>query len=258
MAEATQVQSIHHPGSSAGRRFVIGLLMVTGVLLHAGFFWVLTIPIPEPLRPAGTEAGIVVLDAGPSALGQLVSDQATLLDSAPLFLPTRWNFASRIDRPAAFAETSPLFGGDPAQVLWSPGALVAGLGETDPVEQPTELLAARLWPVPTAGLGTRDRPRQALPARIAQVRIRSLETGALSERPVMPDEAPASLRSLPDSLWSPATFLLTVPAAGSRIPPLLVSSTRSDAVDAALRRWLGSGDALPDLPAGSYEIVIGP
>jgi hypothetical protein len=222
--------------------------MTVGVLLHVAFFWTLTIPLSDPRPPDPPEAGIVLTEAGPSAFGQLVADQATLLDSAPLFLPTRWNFASRIDQPAE----------DPAQLLWTGDALVADLGNEPPLEGPADLLAARLWPVPTEGLGTRDRTRQPLPARAVHLRIRSLADGSIRERSLSADAVPENLTALQATLWSPATFLVTRAADGSRIPPLLVTSTQSDPVDAALRTWLAGGRALSELPAGSYEVVIGP
>jgi hypothetical protein len=243
-------------GSGTRRRWIAAC--VVALLVHVLAFWLFTVsslPAERPvtLRPRLFWAGAKVVTPE-SALGE----QLALFDSAPLFLPTRWNAAGR--EGGVREDRSPLEIFDPYRERLSvdenrrPEVLrVFPSFDRDPAVYVSRFS----WPA-LAAFGRADgRAAGAVAPRIARVEIWSIAEGTLAyERDVMPAELPASA-SWPE--WQPMEALIVVESVGVLGPPLVVRTSGSDLVDGFFRdQIIGRMQPGLILPAGYYRVSIGP
>jgi len=180
-------------------------------------------------------------------------DQALLLDSAPLFLPTRWSTARSNGTASSPALTDPFefFG---AEISVSEASL-----HPPAVPVATALpgiLPARGSMGEFSALGRDDGvlSGMVLPARGACYQVRRAGDDVL----VLARTIPQAIPEAGDLLWPPAEFWVHVTAEGPQGAPLIASGTGSDSLDAALRNLVLEGGAIDLLPPGYYRIVIGP
>ena len=135
---------------------VLRIALLLGIAVHlAGFliFRVVSNPLPDR-EPAA--AFVQFLSTGLMAGDADLEEKAILFDSAPLFIPTRWNASSRIFTGIGVVDRQlPDF--EPAIDLTAdlqPSTRV--LADSDPVAEPIDLLALRYWNFLTRLPGHRD------------------------------------------------------------------------------------------------------
>ena len=250
-------------GASRSRPFFLYALLLA-LALNTVFFGLFRITAPPSVPVKFPPAYVRYLGSSNATTDAVLNEQALLLDSEPLFLPTSWNFASRPFvarplRPQPFADF-------PAQVQ-------------PPTENqfrlPTDTSAGNISPIAAlrpgqwiflSALGQAANPAAKLPERGALLRVTRLDSGSPSTgaaTPVVLDEtwpvaaAPKSTQNLP-ALPGPATFLLLFSYTGSVGEPLLVNSSGIFAVDDDLRERLDAWFHRHPLPPGTYQAVVGP
>lgn len=212
----------------------------------------------EPTRVSGK-----VLYSGEradSAAERLRVQQAALLDSAPLFMPTRWNQASRMDTVASLREATELFepyavnAGISGNLVRSPHRGVMSPGPEDWEEWLPKRGDAALA---LAVLGRKTRnvpPRSPQPPCIEVRTLAGKEAGRIRLF-----DLPAELvRRTPGDWWEPPTFFLQV-LSGSRIgAPVLEHSSGYPALDRELGRFLRQSWLIHRLPDGYFRISFYP
>lgn len=238
------------------RVLVFAIVVAIGLVVHAGLFFLVSVPIgagPEEIREEPW------IDwTGNAGVGEspVVREQALLLDAEPLFVPTPWNTASALDEIARLRDETELFPPFPPRVgdatgLWSPAdppaveGLIARRIEAPPLSRPFRLLGVR--PEDTAAVSRSPRP--------ALLEVFSLATGAPAAEPrsfAALDTAP------PDTLWNPLEFLVLVDAATGGGLPLRLNSSGSPEWDRAVSRALRGDPLLSELPQGYFRILVGP
>lgn len=92
------------------RAYTIALLsIVGGVLIHLMVLLVIRIEVPSPRSPIPLQAPVSFLGNLSRQAGSLVLENAALNDSAPLFMPTRWNPVSEMSAVASLKEATEIF-----------------------------------------------------------------------------------------------------------------------------------------------------
>jgi hypothetical protein len=186
-------------------------------------------------------------------VADMAMDQALLLDSAPLFLPTRWSTARSYGAASSPSLTDPFefFG---AKISVSEASL-------HPPAVPVATALPGILPARGAmgefsALGRDDGvlSGMVLPARGACYEVRRAGDDAL----VLERTIAQAIPDAGDLLWQPAEFWVHVTAEGPQGSPLIASGTGSDSLDAALRNLVVEGGAIDLLPPGYYRIVVGP
>lgn len=243
--------------NASARRNRWAMAIVVAVLVHVTGFIMLRVPEVEPAPRHLAEPRVDWVGDAPATEGSALGEQWNLLDNAPLFLPTRWNFASAENLVTAEHEPGEIFGTFEAKLSvaaeQSPSALV-----TLPrgIDSATAALPLFDWGE-LGSFGRVDRPLAGLPERLAQVEIHSMTTGDEVLSVAVPKSAAAGAGSWPD--WEPMELLVVIEPTGMIGPPQVARSSRSEIVDGFFRDYVRSGLRLDlRLPAGYFRVVIGP
>lgn len=255
MATSVQQSNRADPRSQRVVSPLLRLALLLGVALHlAGFllFRVISSPLPER---AATPPFVQYVSADSLANDTELEEQAALFDSAPLFIPTRWNASQSSPvylRDAArgqFPEFEPEI--DLLAELQPSSLLVAADLQ---VNAPIDLLASQFWRF-FAGFPQWSDPVLALPQALPVAEVSVLgqpiaETLLLSADVQCATAAPIA---------RPVLYYLRVSAAGSvRGAPTLGRSSGNAAFDAAAAAWVERPEVLAQLPSGYLSIQVFP
>lgn len=234
---------------------VFGVLLL-GLAIHFVGFLAIQ-PFWRELQPVRLPEAHIRIQTEEQSSGGLAEAQYALLnDSAPLFIPTRWNYLSRMEFDGyQLPEPEPLFEAYPPRV----SSEVVGNQRFEVHEGDLENGAERMLEFPPTsyfeGLGRRPVTVAALPERTAAYLIENLLDG---ERVLSGSLTRESLPLLPESAWQPVTFLLFVESMGGVGRPLPVGGSGNETVDRQLQDWLGQAEFWKTLKPGYYRIHIGP
>ena len=229
----------------------ISLLVVLGSLL---------VQIPEApkndsLKPAKGTIGVVKLDS--QSADQLLRKQAQLKDPSPLFLPTEWNSAFRVDAERNLRKPGEAFRGYGPNYLF--GGSTTPVASSAPVEPPSNsvgeldhLRADRTFS--PLGLETND----IKPFAQDKLYIQLLKPGTGEHLTQL--QVPIGDWSRPGP-WQPAEYLVLASPAGLVGRPSLVLSSGLEGVDSHLEQvirdnWVNVAHAAR-LSTGIYRISIG-
>ena len=226
--------------------------LLLGVCVHlAGFLIFRVISNPLPTRE---ESRPFVQYVSPDTLlsGAELEEQAALFDSAPLFVPGRWNAAHNLQPPSRdrglfrFPAYEPSI--DFSSALVSEDLLD---GFSYAVAEPIDLLALRYWDL-FRDFGKEDLVSQPLEATGVFAEVRTLDGHVLLT-------LPAEIELLSMQAVQPATYYLRVEAVGRVVgrPTLSISSGDAN-FDAAAYSWLVEAAFASRLPAGFFEVRLYP
>ena len=240
----------HH---SRSHTWPMATLIAAGVLgLAAGALWLCP---PRPIHKPEREDVQPFISLQRPGNADMARDQSMLLDTAPMFLPTRWSTAITPDTVYVDTTTSELFQSFPQEIALNAGTLRParrkfGDGAAALTAQPSRASSNYLL-----GRKTDADKRMILHPRAAFFEVRSDAAGdkiVLSGDLDVPDEETGGLA------WPPAEFWVRVVQEGVAGAPLMSSGTGSDNLDAALRDKLAANDAIKLLQPGYYKVVVGP
>ena len=229
------------------------VLILLGVCAHlVGFFVFRVLSNPLPTREAIPP---FVQFVSPSTLvsGAVLEEQAALFDSAPLFVPGKWN-ASHNLRPLSRERTLLSFSayGEP-QSDFSTALITEGLpvGLESAVTEPADLLALRYWDL-FRGVGQTASFVEELEDTGVFVEVRTIEGRVVQT--VSAELAVLSMQAI-----QPTTYFLGVEAGGRALGrPTLSVSSGDTAFDTAAYTWLVDSGFTTGLPAGFFEIRVYP
>lgn len=255
MTPAPEIESASFSRRRGGIPTAI-VLAVVGLAAHAVVFFFVSIPIGE--GPSPLEADPFASYAERQGIANdLLQEQSALLDSRPLFVPTRWNVASSLQNIARLRDEAELFA--PYQPIvrlqpqgWAPQERPAAAPSVA-IDQ--LLLDDALHPL--VGFGQREDPASTEPLapRVASVWLEKLSGDPkriVFSLPRIPDAQP------PVRLWDPAVFYVEIDPRSSGGIPLRSSGSGIAEWDAALGRYLVSPAFRRQLPPGYYRVTIGP
>jgi hypothetical protein len=182
----------------------------------------------------------------------MTRDQSLLLDSAPLFLPTRWStaVAQRVEYVGSETDLFEVF--EPEITL-----------NTDRMKPPATVMNVdrNMIATPVDGRSTRLLGRRSdldgklvMPSRGAYYEIHAPQNGKAILSGTMQNAIPEA----GDLLWQPVEFWVRVVQEGVMGPPLLTNGSGNDSLDAALRNLVAGDRKIALLPPGYYRVVVGP
>jgi len=184
--------------------------------------------------------------------GDMTREQAMLLDSAPLFLPTRWSTALIGDVDKAVYKAD-FFDSFPQEISLSSENIrtfpLRGAG----AEQSDDQLGPERV-TPSLGASAEIVARMKLPSRGAFFEVSRVSDG----QTVLSGTFPSPLPGAVDGLWQPVDMWVRIVQAGVLGQPLLAGSSGVEDLDAALRGLVARSEAVALLPPGYYSICVGP
>ena len=230
--------------------------IIGGTLVHLAIFTVIQIesPVQKDSFTDTSEVryvGNLNREASPEIL-----EQAALFDSAPLFMPTRWNPVSQMSDVASLKEATEIFDRYAFQ-LSLPGFAPAF---PDQRSQSGESVQEDLPGGPAFVLSRFGRqPASAANAvsRGPSVQLNQLDDTAKGA--VSGPELPAPLQALaPPALWTPAQFYLQISEGIPAGLPLLAQSSGFADWDQALQGFFSSLGFYRQLDDGYYHLLVYP
>jgi len=186
---------------------------------------------------------------------RIIHDQMMFFDTEPLFLPTSWNYASRVIEHVLEDYEAPLFEAFPAALTLDIQALEPSTEKPDQaITSPLDTLKLTFWDhFSTFGMEARLAP--SLAPRSGYLEIVDLDSG----QKVRSEQLSRKLMEWSDQpLWSPIEFLVVIDQAGPVGSPLLQKGTGSDDIDNTLKNLITQPFFLADLAPGYYKLTIGP
>lgn len=232
---------------------LLRLALVLGILVHG--FGFLAFKIASNTLPSLEEefAFISLVSAGVEENASELAEQASLFDSAPLFMPGEWSsaaqvFSYRVDQDRRiFPELEPSI-----QIIDEIRPKSWALSSVTDVRQPSDFLALHFWDL-FSYFGEGEFGSETHARHGGSVLVR-----ALSGNEVYPSDY--SIRIDLDFqteayLAQPVVYLVHVFAPGMPAgAPLLKQSSGSDSLDAEVLEWLVLPSTLARLPAGLLEL----
>lgn len=232
-----------------------GVGVAAAVLVHAaGLFFLRVDPMEEEISEADYSFASLPWMGEEEAQGDLLREQAYLFDSAPLFLPTRWNAVSSPVVRALEQRPPELFNSFPAHLSSSEDEHGLGEMETDDPVSPAISLEAfgRAMPMPF-GRNPVDLPNLERRAALIEVRKPGEEELILAEW-IPVEDAPERA----GELWAPSEFLIHVENVGVVGEPVLLSGSGVEEVDLFLREEIRQLLRDRMLEVGYFRVVAGP
>ena len=228
--------------------------IIGGIFIHLAVLTVIRIEAPVSRTPFETATTVRYVGDLNRQAAPAILEQAALFDSAPLFMPTRWNPASQMAEVASLKEATAIFNPFPARLLL-PEFVPQIPGSAAPVRPPAGLpdgaafVLARYGRVPSGSGG------DASPG--PSVAITSLHSGpSRSPQSVL---LPQSVQGLaPPALWTPVRFFLHVAEGAPAGIPVLAQSSGFADWDRALQGFVASLDFYRQLGDGYYHLLVYP
>lgn len=246
----------HHGNQRAASLLKVAL--VVGILAHlAGFaaFRVVDTATPTVTRQ---EAFVRFDNLTSQNRDRFFEEQAMLLDSEPLFLPTQWNYAARVrtETPRILPQSLPFepfsetirlrrvdfFGDRPVETPINSPRLIA-----DIIRDRGDVLAS---------VTVSPEPETPLSERIAFLRFQRIGGGELVIERIVRREG----ETLPvyEQLWQPVELLIQIDAGGKVDQPVMISTSGSEEQDGRILEWLVDPETIRGVPSGYYRVVAGP
>jgi len=231
--------------------------LLLGVLVHlSGFFMFSVISNPLPSREESRAFISLVPTEGQGDEAELI-EQASLFDSAPLFIPGEWSSASGVFSSKILRDWQVFPDYEPSIELMDevkPNRLL--LPEAAAVRQPSDLLDLRFWDL-LRYFGQSELEVET-PESWSSVAVATAISGGDGHSPDLNIRIEADLPST-EFAESPIVFFLNMSAPG--LPtgaPVLGRSSGSEDLDAAALEWLSRPETLAKLPAGFLQIRVFP
>ncbi len=238
---------------------LLRIALLLGVLAHLLGFFVFRVS-SNPLHSRAEDAAFVVLvSTDLDRDSEALIEQASLFDSAPLFIPGEWSAASAVFSGQIMQDwrNFPDFEPD-ISLLRDVRPDRLSLPRVADVKQPADLLDLRFWDIFSHfGEGEGELAIEAFESwsPVAVVTI-------ISGNDAYPVDYEMRLEvDLPAEEFAerPAVFYVNMSAQGLLMgAPLLQQSSGSDALDVAVSEWLTRPATLANLPAGYLELRVFP
>ncbi len=249
-------------GSSQAKRHW-GIAISAGIGVHAVGLALFSVD-PTPERQLLVErAYLTMTHGGSEAVRGLGFDRVALLDTAPLYLPSRWNTTDGDLERIRGRQPEELFDLYPPRLSFGDSPAAAELSlRLETAGDPRELLL-QADRAPFASMGRRDREPPSTAVRFARVEVRRFGAGQPVRRFDVSSDTVGE--HLDETVYSgvPMAFTLQIGRAGEAGSAFLLESSESDAIDAYFQQNLG--DLLQDefrrnggLKGGYYRVDIGP
>jgi len=207
----------------------------------------------EPVRHRQIEISepYISLDQ-PGQGGDMTREQALLLDSAPLFLPTRWSTASAGEIGQWVARTD-FFEAFPQEITLSASNIrpvqVSAYVQTPPLDQ---IGTGRI--VPSLGSDATFDESMKLPLRGAFFEVVRISDG----KSVISGSFQQPLPDAIDRLWQPVELWVRIVREGALGEPFLAASSGTEDLDEAIGRLVSHSEAIALLLPGYYCVRVGP
>ena len=226
-----------------------------GILIHLAVLTVVHIEAPRLRQPLQDTTQVRYVGSLNRETAPSILQQAALFDSAPLFMPTRWNPGSQMAGVASLKEATEIFERFPALLSLPefepafPGGRWATTGQVREFPGGPAFALSRLGRKPATAT------RATSPGPSIQVKQLDLAVSGAPPGTVLP----ASLQALaPPTMWPPVQFYFHISEGLPAGLPLLAQSSGFADWDQALQSFISSLGFYRQLNDGYYHLWVYP
>lgn len=232
------------------------------VFFAAGLAALLRPPSPRTKAPANPKIAPKVEVARLDKAGSLLSEQASLFDPAPLFLPTKWNAGQQPLPSGVEHQPGQIFHSFQPQLVFEKSSLNLPIPPAHVLpKSPIELLKQPSRD-PFLGFDRRDQKLVPLPARPGIVEVVRVADGKLIFSQELNKQIVAGYKS---ANWQPLEFLAVVTVTGLLGRPVMLpreglpGDAANENMVSNLRHYLSADLHIGErLEPGIYRVVVGP
>lgn len=237
---------------------MIGALAVAVACLHLLFFTVLSIKSEFESGHSDVDIGVKYVGSAVGTMDEVLLEELVLLDSTPLFMPTRWNAASDLTRLASLSEAVEAFS-EFSPTLQLPGEALpsGGMGAATDFQPKDFIPGGPAFyvnrylgkPLPKADLGFMPEPKLWF----------TLLDGAQAIQPAFSvDLDLIEESSLPTGLWQQIQGYLQIADGRPVGPPVLNSRSGYPDWDAYIVERITRSEIYGKLKDGYYRLAVYP
>ena len=229
--------------------------LVIGVVIHLAGFVALSFESGSDRKVKIREAFVQYPNRREGEHSVLFKEQASLFDTAPLFLPTAWNHSFSLKEIRMQEEQTSLFDSFPAQITLDRSKWEAFSWFDEPrVDDHRGMLQSEFWDT-FHYFGSSRRAEETEIGRGSWIEVISYGRAT----PIRIEPLPVQIREAGEgALWSPVDLRILVDRVGLIGEPFLVNSSGSDRVDETIEGYLWESAPSWGLRPGYYEIRVGP
>lgn len=184
----------------------------------------------------------------------LLSEEATLFDPTPMFLPTEWNSGQNALPDRLIRVSGRSFENYPAKLTYPEARLAMSMpSDSESPKRAVDVLAMIDLESPLMALGKAESSLTKLDERAAQIEVASAKTGQRVLATV------AEGMAVPGEGWQPLELLVAIDAAGVVGTPVITMRSGSEQVDRFFQDYLVKTMRLGKrLAPGAYHVLVGP
>lgn len=231
------------------------MAILLGIVVHLAVFVALSFESKSVEMEKTREAFVQYPDRRESEHSALLKEQASLFDTAPLFLPTPQNHSFSLKEIQMQEKETTLFDSFPAKIT-----LARSNWETFSWFEEPEfsdyrgILRSEFWNI-FHYLGSSPRSKEVEVKRGSLVEI--IPYGRST--PILVEPLPSQIRQVGEGvLWSPVALQILVDRIGPIGAPFLVNSSGSYRIDEAIEGYLLEAARNWGLRPGYYRVLFGP
>ena len=229
--------------------------IVVGLVVHLAVFVALSFESRSIEKEKIREAFVQYPDRREGEHSALFKEQASLFDTAPLFLPTPRNHSFSLKEIRMQEEETTLFDSFPAKITLSrPNWEAFSWFEKSEFGDHRGILRSEFWDI-FHYLGSFPRSKNVEIKRGSWIEI--IPYGRST--PILVEPLPIQIRQAGEGiLWSPVALRILVDRIGPIGEPFLVNSSGSYRIDEAIEGYLLEAARNWGLRPGYYKVLMGP
>jgi hypothetical protein len=230
--------------------------VLLGLVAHFGIFYFLKFQGPAPRERPDFDSEIEYVGNLARESDPVLQEQGLLYDSAPLFMPTRWNLGSEMGSVASLREATEVFAIFPPELSLpdSPPQIRDSIKGAPPMPL-QELPQGPAFIMAPFGRVSANSGESSPASMIVEARPLDSQRVADSVRIPIPESL---IQQVPPSLWSPARLHLQLKEGRPIGWPVVASGSGFTEWDEALQQYVGSLGFYRYLRNGYYLITVYP
>ena len=229
--------------------------IIVGITIHLLGFLAFHIQTPSTESVRFSAPYVQYPSSEEKKSNQLLREQSELYDSAPLFLPTSWNYVTNVEVFSLEVDNASLFPAYGEEWTISDEMLKPNIGNGDStITRARDSLKYEYWDL-FSTIGEEKQTENWMSARTGFVEVYDMLNSKIVRSETLRENID-ELKELP--LWTPLEFLITIDNLGPIGEPMLLKGSGSETIDAILRDYILEPIFGARLLPGYYKVSIGP
>lgn len=237
------------------KSLIVQIAIIIGITIHLLGFLAFHVQAPSTESVKFSAPYVQYPSPEEKKSNQLLREQSELYDSAPLFLPTSWNYVTNVEVFSLEVDNASLFPAYGEEWTISDEMLKPNIGNGDStIKRARDSLKYEYWDL-FSSFGEEKQADNGMPVRTGFVEVYDMLDNEIVRSETLRDDID-ELKELP--LWTPLEFFITIDKLGPIGEPMLLKGSGSETIDAILQDYILEPVFGARLQPGYYKVSIGP